>query len=120
MSIHEKEYSMRHVVAFVLLMAVFAGCVRNDIPYPRVVADITAFSVRGQIGETVIDNANRTVTVSLADTVDIRKVKVLKFDVNNDAKIDPEATEYIDLTSPLKYTLTTYQEYVWTITGRQD
>lgn len=114
---------MRHVTIKYLLLfavAVASGCIRNDIPYPRIVAEITAFSVEGQVGETVIDNAKRSVTVNLAETVDIREVRVLSFDVSNDAKIDPEVTEYVDLTLPLKYTLTTYQDYVWTIIGQQD
>lgn len=100
-------------------LSFLAGCIENDIPFPVVEADIVAFEVRGQLEAAVIDNTQQTVKVNIADTVDMRNVRLLRFEVSNGAIVTPEITSTIDLTSPLTYTLTTYQEYPWVITGTQ-
>ena len=56
---------------FLLLTTSVAGCIKNDIPYPRRLGKITAFEVSGQIGGAVIDSTARTVSVEVADTVDL-------------------------------------------------
>lgn len=100
-----------------LLLA--AGCIRNDIPYPRIEGAITAIEVDGQTEAATISNSTREVTLQLSDTVDLKKVRLLRLEVSNDAKVTPDPGLYIDLTTPLRLTLTTRQEYLWQITGVQ-
>ncbi len=104
-----------------LFAALFAlaGCIENDIPYPIITADITAFEVSGQKSAANINTAERKVMVDLADTVDIANVYLLRFEVSNDATVSPAITNVINLSEPVNYTLTTYQDYIWTITATQ-
>lgn len=44
-----------------LLAVLLAGCIKNDIPYPRQLGRITAFEVEGQKTAAVIDSTARTV-----------------------------------------------------------
>ena len=57
---------MKRLHIFLLAIAAMAflaaGCVKNDLPYPTVVAEITAFEVSGQTSCN-IDRTNRTVAV---------------------------------------------------------
>lgn len=106
------------LVCFVAWSVLLCGCIKNDIPYPSVVADITAFEVGGAIS-TTIDPAHRSVNLELADSVNLSKVRLLRMEVSNNAIVTPEITSVIDLSAPLVYTLTTYQEYVWTVTAVQ-
>ncbi len=104
-----------------LCIIVVASCIANDVPYPRLRGNITAFEVSGQTGSAVIDSTKMTVTVDMADSVNLAKVLLLRMEVTQEATFTPELTTYIDLSSPLQYTLTTYpdQSYVWSISATQ-
>ena len=54
---------------FMLLAALLTSCIENNVPYPTVKLDITALEVEGETTGAVISTENRTVTVTLADTV---------------------------------------------------
>ncbi len=112
---------MKFTKIFFVLCAVlaFAGsCINNDIPYPIIHGDITAFEVRGQ-KEVNINATEKEVVVDLADTVDIRRVKVLRFDVSNNAKVAPAMPDMLDLSKPVNFVLSTYQDYHWRISATQ-
>lgn len=113
--------ALRQSFVCVVLMAILllSGCIENDIPYPILKGAITDIKVSGQTSAPAINEANQTVEIFLADSVDLRKVTVLNFEVSNDAEVVPEVTSTIDLTQPMVYTLTTFQDYVWTITANQ-
>ncbi len=106
------------IIALTTISILFVSCIKNDIPYPRVVSEISEFQVRGQISSK-IDPATRTVKIELADTVDIQNVRLMKMEVTNEAAISPEPALTIDLSSPKEYILTTYQDYKWTISATQ-
>lgn len=105
-------------VVAVLCLTV-CGCIKNDIPYPVVKADITAFKVSGQREAANINAADRVVTVDLADTVDIKSVHILEFEVSENATVTPAVESVVDLSHPVYYTLSTYQDYIWTIKATQ-
>lgn len=126
------------------LMAVFTQCaIVDDIPFPFMDSDITAFEVEGQcdasgrgIGSAQIDNNKRIVQIYVSDTVDITRLRVTRFEVSNKATIDsreaaclhpdefptesfsetshPENTR-IDFTHEAQFTLHTYQDYKWVV-----
>lgn len=102
-----------------LALLLFAGCIENDIPYPVLKGAITDIRVSGQISSPAINEAEQTVEIFLADSVDLKNVTLLNFEVSNDATVTPPITTRLDLTQPLVYTLTTFQDYVWTITASQ-
>ncbi len=105
--------------AMLMLFVFLTGCIENDIPYPILEGSITNIQALGQISSPAINEANRTVELFLADSVDLKKVTILNFEVSNNAEVSPAITSTIDLTQPMVYTLTTFQEYVWTITANQ-
>lgn len=131
-----------------LCLLALHGCkIENDIPYPIVTGDITAFEVEGQCDPpadatvgTSINADTRTVTLYVDDTVDLTDLRITKFTVSSDATIsvDPnvctDATKFptegfeipdnlantcVDFSQPVKFTLHTYQDYVWTVNVTQ-
>ena len=100
-----------------LCLAAFAcaGCIKNDLPYPVVVPNITSMTVQDAV-KVDIDYEAQEVTVYVSETTDLRTVVIqsVEFDVDfADASIKLVGTH--DLTQPLKFDLTTYQTYEWTI-----
>lgn len=96
-----------------------SSCINNDIPYPVIPMQITAFKVDGQLGNAVIDNSNRTVTVTVADTVNLKKVMVTHCSVTEGIVAPLDSADMLDLSSPKKFTLSLYQDYEWTIKAEQ-
>ena len=124
-------YLMKTALAGAALL-LFAGCIKNDVPYPVVELQIT--DVRGE-GFTVgkVDLGNRQVTLQLDEQTDIRNVRIDA--VTLDAQIHSVAldkeellgkvrtsqplTGTFDLRTPHYVTLSLYQDYDWTITAEQ-
>ena len=115
-----------HTAACLTIATVFvlSSCaIRDDVPYPTVEAQITAFEVEGQCDETDngfaearIDKAARTVDVRVSDTIDLRRLRLLRFDVSNEAEVNLAAGDLLDCSMGLlSCTLTTYQDYEWII-----
>ena len=92
-----------------------AGCIHNDLPYPVVVPNVTSMKVQDAVN-VEIDYEARQVTVYVSETTDLRNVVVqsVAFDVDFTKASIPLLGNH-DLTSPLKFTLTTYQDYEWTL-----
>ena len=109
---------MRKLAGFLLVLVMSFSCIENDIPYPIIVADITSFEVEGQT-KCDIDNKSRNVSVEVDESVELSKLKLRSFVVSNDAEIVPTPSEYIDLSEPKTFKLVTYQEYLWTISAKQ-
>lgn len=111
------------LLGVLLLAATVSGCIKNDIPYPRLQGNITAFEVEGQLSAAVIDSAALTVTVDMADTVDLAQVRLLKFALSDKAVAEPAADsgDVLDMTASLEYSLATWpgQQYLWTVTATQ-
>ena len=134
-----------------LCLLALHGCkIENDIPYPIVEGNITAFEVEGQCAEedggdakATINAQSRTVTLYVDDSVDLSKLRIIHLTVSNDAELIPDSAaceKYenfprtgfesldklpsstdtrMDFTQPVKFTLRTYQDYVWTVTISQ-
>ena len=106
-----------------LLAVLLAGCIKNDIPYPRQLGRITAFEVEGQKTAAVIDSTARTVTVDMLDIVDLAEVRLLRLTLSENTKGEslPDSGSILDMTDDLKYTLTTWpdQSYEWTVRATQ-
>lgn len=95
--------------------ALIAGCISNDLPYPLIVAKIADMDVEGASSVT-IDSEQRTVSIVLEETVDIRRVNVRSISFN-DEKVEPswDLTGVHDFSQPVKLTLHTYEDYIWEI-----
>ncbi len=107
------------ISAFALAVLLTVSCIENDLPYPTVVPKFTSISAIG--ADTVnVDAATNTVKVVLREETDIRKVTVsnVAFDVS-EVRMEPNLNGTFDLSAPMKFTLTTYQDYDWTMTAVQ-
>lgn len=117
--------------AAALLLA--ASCIENDIPYPTI--ELSISGIEGE-GFTVagISLVNRTVTLTLDEKTDIRKVTIdkVEFDVATSNPMMTDKEKFIgqittsqplsgefDLRAPLYVTLSLYQDYEWTIVAEQ-
>ena len=104
-----------------LFAFLLSGCIQNDIPYPRIKAQILGITTEGQIGTAVIDNGNCSVAIELADTVDLKRVHIESLNITEGATIsNMPADSILDLSKSYTLTLTIYQEYTWTITATQN
>lgn len=109
---------MKKILIIFMSLVLAASCIKNDLSYPRIVADITSFAVEGQ-KSVEIDAGTRTVSVVLEETADITALPLLDFAYTPDAVILDSLPPVLDLSSPVTVTLQTYQDYVWTISAEQ-
>ena len=96
-----------------LLLAV--GCISNDIPYPVVVPHLLSVDVQDAV-DVKIDQQAREVTVYVSETTDLRKVQVSS--VSFDTELATPSIQLAgvhDLSSPVEFTVRTYQDYEWTL-----
>lgn len=102
-------------ISLLFSMALLAGCIHNDLPYPVVVPNITSMTVQDAV-EVDIDYEARVVTVYVSETTDLTKVVIQSVDYDVDiTKPSIQLLGVHDLTTPLKFQLTTYQDYDWII-----
>lgn len=104
-----------------VLTLMLSGCLKNDIPYPRIQPNITAIAAEGQTKDAAIDNVTRNVTLYLDENVNIKAVHLTEFSITPGSHLISDIdTDNFNLSSPLKVTLGLYQDYVWTISAEQD
>jgi hypothetical protein len=112
---------MRRIFTYLMMALVLSttSCLfENDMSYPDIPADIVAFEVEGQ--ESVnIDPEKRTVEVVLNELVDMSWLKVEKIQVSEEAELEGEIPEHVDLTDTLKLNVRTYMDNIWTVTATQ-
>ena len=99
-------------------LQLYTSCISNDIPYPVIPIRILSLEVEG--GSTTIDNNTRTVTLNMDETVDLRKVTVTQCTVTEGIEAPIAPGTVLDLSTPLTYTLSLYQDYEWTVQAVQN
>ena len=97
-----------------------AGCIHNDLPYPVVELEITGIEVEGTSGPCVINSVNRTVTIPLLETTDIRNVDITSISYSEKAKASESLVGTFDLRTPKYVTLSLYQDYEWCLIAEQN
>lgn len=100
-----------------------SGCIKNNIPYPHIKVNFSAFEVESSQRDAVIDSIRRTVTVYLTEAADIQNVVVNGFRLTPSEGIWADSAQYlngIDMSRPLETVLSLYQDYTWTITAVQN
>ena len=115
---------MKRILNITILLSAFFSVVScvfdNDMSYPRVKGDITAFAVEGQ-KEVTINPDSLTVDVLLEETAEIDSLKLEEFTISELAVADTVFGEYINLREPVHVMLSTYpgRDYLWTISASQ-
>ena len=103
------------------LLAVFVtGCIKDDIPYPRIQPNIVTMVADGQSRPAQIDSASRSVNLYFDENVDIENVSLEEWSITPGSElVAGDLSKPLDLSKPYEVTLRLYQDYVWTITGNQ-
>lgn len=115
-----KDLKIQLYTLAAIMLLIVGGCIKNDIPYPRIQANIRAFNVAGAYKATEIDSTEMTVNVYLAETTDIRKVRVDSFALTPESHfVNFDPAQPVDLSSDLSVTVALYQDYEWTIKANQ-
>ncbi len=107
-------------LAALLTIIIAGGCIKNDIPYARIQANILTLNAKGQDAAPVIDSIARTVTLTFPEEVDIYAVRITGYTLTPGSHIvDNPFGDPIDLSSPLYIYLHLYQDWLWKIIGNQ-
>ena len=77
-------------LTFGLLVLSWIGCVENDLPYPTIVGQITEMEVAGMTSCRIL-GASNTVEIKVADTIDLRDLRVEKLVVTEGMKVYPDS-----------------------------
>lgn len=115
-----KSYHLFLLFVVLAFSGIFTGCIKNDIPYPRIQPNIVSLEVENQSQATQLDTINRVATVYLNEEADIYGVNVIECTLSDKASfVGDSIAGTIDLSSPRHYILEIYQEYVWTLKAVQ-
>ncbi len=105
------------------MLAVLAGCIRNDIPYPRIHPQFLSFETLGQLQPAAIDTVNATITVYLDETADPLNVVVKEFFLSPAGAVWNDSVQFlngVDLSRPVATTVSLYQTYTWQVSAVQN
>lgn len=118
---------MKRIIAGILWVLA-EGCISNDVPDPVIYGNVTKIEFNGQ-QKCAINTKTRTIELTLSDTVDIQRVCLNTLELEatparkQEVLILPEASiavdTFLNLSQPCRFTVTTYQEYEWTIKAEQ-
>ena len=111
--------TLYRIAISIMLAGTLSCCIKNDIPFAKVPLSITGIEVEGQSGSAVISESESTVTVTLQETVNPKKVMLKTFTYTEKASSTLTAGTEIDLSQPYEVTLSLYQDYKWEIIGNQ-
>lgn len=120
-----------------------SGCVENDLPYPTITGVIEEFAIEGQTSAK-FDKTSASIAVKVADTLDLRDLRVEKLVVTKGMTVIPDSsackdflhfpdTGFVSVDSlpasvntrmnfkePVTFLLRLYQDYPWKITVEHD
>ncbi len=126
------------------LMLALSGCLENDIPYPVVEAAITAFETEGMTAPARINASARTVSLTVNDSVNLGALRLTRLLYTEGASLSMTDSLYadkdrfpsqpfgevsqlpmsantrLDLRHLSTLTLSTYQDYHWTVSVKQE
>ena len=106
-------------IAILAIAAIVSGCIKNDLPLPIVIGSIVEFEVEGQVGETQIDEEKRTVTIEVADSVDLQHLRLRKLTLSNETTAPIQEGSIFSCLDSLALMLETYQQYPWMLYVKQ-
>lgn len=113
--------NIRRALALTIVALSLGGCIKNDLPYPRIAVSFTDFMVDGESAPAVIDPETRTVTLTMGEEADLSAVPLLSYTLDPaDARVEEgDLPETLNLIRPIYVTLSLYQDYIWTIRASQ-
>lgn len=114
-----------HIILGATLSIIIAtltyGCIKNDIPYPRIQANFLTFEAAGQDRGAAIDSAARTVTLYFGEETDIQNIEISEYTITPGAELlDFDLNTPLNLSKPINVVLHLYQNWTWTISAIQN
>lgn len=109
----------KHIILGILAV-VAAGCIENDIPYPVIGVEVLGIDVEGTASNATINNSEHKIVVELAETTDIRRVKINSIDISEGGRCDVTFPGLFDLRTPLYFNLSTHHSWEWTLEATQN
>lgn len=110
----------RHIFAALALATIAGSCLKNDIPYARIQANILEIAAEGQSSSARIDSLTRTVNFYFPEEVDITKVRLESWKVADNVTVLGDSLNMVfNLATPATVTLRIYQDYQWTLIANQ-
>lgn len=104
-----------------MLAAILCGCIKNDIPYPKIPLVIYTLAAEGESAPALIDSATYTATIYLEETTDIEAVRFSDYTFSEGAVSTPDLREgTYNLKRPITVTLELYQQYQWIVKAEQN
>lgn len=102
-------------------MLAAAGCIKNDLPYPKLPQNILAIKAAGESSPARIDSTDFTVKIYLDEEADIQAVRFTEFRYSPEATCNKDLLEGTwDLSVPMTVELKLYQSYQWMISAEQN
>lgn len=107
-------------ILFICLLLV--GCIKNDIPYPNIEANILVFEIEGQIGKTKIETEKRMIEILLPDTMDFSNLTLNDIQLSENTTISPNLSigDKIDLRDTLVCTTKMFQSSDWKVFANEE
>lgn len=110
----------RLAAAPLLAALLLQGCLKNDIPYPRIQPDFLTMEAEGLTKPAEIDVNDRMVTLTFDEEVNIRAVDITSYTITEGASLTQgNLSGPVDLSDYYICTLSLYQDYDWVIKGVQ-
>lgn len=114
-------YGVAGLLGSLMLAILMVGCIKNDLPYPRIPQRILAIAAEGQSRDAYIDSLAYEVNIYLEETTDIRNVRFTEYVISEGGESDPNLLDgSYDLSRSLFVTLSRFQEYTWEIVAHQE
>lgn len=111
----------RTFIPILLLFAGLSSCIKNDIPYARIQANLLEIEAEGQSAGAVIDTLNRTVNFYFPEETNISAVRIASYKVAEGVTVVGDSlASPIDMSTPATVTLRLYQNYQWTLIANQE
>lgn len=105
----------------IALLVWAGGCIKNDLPYPKISQNILSLAADGESRTASIDSTDYTATVYLDEETDIQAVRFTDFTYTPGAECDKDLLDGTwDLSVPITVELSRYQSYRWMISATQD
>ena len=112
--------SIKAVIAGAVAL-ILGACIHNDIPFPRIQANLLTFEAEGTSRAAETDSLTRMISLTFPEEADIYNVHVKGYTMTPGAHIvGADTLEVIDLSAPRYVTLRLYQSYIWTIRAIQN
>lgn len=133
----------RNSIGWLIGLLFLTACVENDLPYPTIEGVIETFVVEGQTS-VKYDKASASISVKVADTLDLSDLRVESLVVTAGMKVIPDASACKDFhhfpdtgflaadslpagantrmnfKQPVTFLLQLYQDYPWKVTVERD